>query len=92
MDTSRKIYIYSWIPLEKKYIYSWIPLEKIYIFMDTSRKKIYILTETAATRAPSAKLFVGPATFASHRIFERAEDMKVTGRRGLSSTAGVKDT
>jgi hypothetical protein len=57
--------------------------------MDTSRKKS-LLAESAATHAPPA--FVGPERLASHRLFERSKYMKVTGGRGLASTADVEDT
>jgi len=35
-------------------------------------------------------LFVGPERLASHRLFDRSKDMKVTGGRGLASTADVE--
>jgi hypothetical protein len=41
------------------------------------RKKKSLLAESAATHAPPA--FVGPERLASHRLFERSKDMKVTG-------------
>ena len=37
-------------------------------------------------------LFVGPEKLASHRLFDRSKDTKVTGGRGLASTADVEDT
>ena len=57
---------------------AWIPLEKKF------------LAESPPTHAPPA--FVGPERLASHRLFERSKDMKVTAGRGLTSTADVEDT
>ena len=59
--------------------------------MDTSRKKIFRLRAQSLV-LHLLHLFVGPESLASHHLFERSKDMKVTGGRGLASTADVEDT
>jgi len=59
--------------------------------MDTSRKEVFWLRARPLMHR-LLHLFVGPERLASHRLIERSKDMKVTGGRGLASTADVEDT
>ena len=56
--------------------------------MDTSRKKS-LLAGSQPLIHRLLHLCVGPERLASHRLFERSKDMKVTGG---ASTADVVDT
>ena len=59
--------------------------------MDTSRKKVFWLRAQPLVHR-LLHFFVGPERLASHRLFDRSKDTKVTGGRGLASTADVEDT
>ena len=59
--------------------------------MDTSRKKFF-WPKAQPLLHRLLHLFVGPERLASHRLFERSKDMKVTRCRGLASKADVEDT
>jgi len=59
--------------------------------MDTCRKKIF-WPRSQALVPRLLHLFVGPERLASHRLFERSKDMKVTWGRNMVSTADMEDT
>ena len=59
--------------------------------MHIFRDKFFWLRAQPLVHCP-LHLFVGSERLASLRLFERSKDMKVTGGRGLASTADVTDT